>query len=137
MKKLSLILLILGLLLSQIIRVTFNLHDGFEFHGFMIKFIPILDYAGKASNELYLTSTILGYIAFLIFGIMNTNKVKSPEIFKSAFMFSGIVLVVTFYEFTSILEDTIGNFQGKHFRIGWLIFFLGMWIFSKKYLSKK
>ena len=37
MKKLSLILLILGLLLSQIIRVTFNIHDGFEFHGFMIK----------------------------------------------------------------------------------------------------
>lgn len=137
MKKLSLILIILGILLSQVLRIAFNLNDGFEYHGFIIKLLPIADYAGRASNELYLTSTILGYIAFLIFGIMNTNKVQSPEIFKSAFMFSAIALVVTFFEFTSILEDLNGTFHGKHFRIGWLLFVLALWIFSKKYLSKK
>ncbi len=136
MKKLSFILIILGLLLSQIVRITFNLNDGFEYHGFIFS-LSIADYAGKASNELFLTSTILGYIAFLIFGIINTNKIHSPEIFKSAFMFSAISLVVTFFEFTSILEDLNGIFYGKHFRIGWLLFILAFWIFSKKYLSKK
>lgn len=99
--------------------------------------MPIADYAGKSSPELYLTSTILGYIAFVIFAVLNTNKVKSPGIFKSALMFSAITIVVTFFEFTSILEDLNSTFQGKHFRIGWLLFFLGLWIFSKKYLSKK
>ncbi len=137
MKKLSIILLLLGLIFSQIIVVRFNLNNGFQFHNLWIKVLPIASYAGKSSPELYLTSTISGYIAFVIFGILNTNKVKSPGIFKSALMFSGITIVVTFFEFTSVLEDLNSIFQGKHFRIGWLLFLLGLWIFSKKYLSKK
>ena len=137
MKKLSIILLLLGLIFSQIIVIRFNLNDGFEFHNYWIKILPIADYAGKSSPELYLTSTILGYIAFVIFAVLNTNKVKSPGIFKSALMFSAITIVVTFFEFTSVLEDLNSTFQGKYFRIGWLLFFLGLWIFSKKYLSKK
>ncbi len=137
MKKLSLILLTLGLIFSQIVVVRFNLNNGFEFHNLWIKILPIADYAGKSSSEFYLTSTILGYIAFVVFGVLNTNKIKSPEIFKSVLMFSAITIVVTFFEFTSILEDLNSTFQGKHFRIGWLLFFLGLWIFSKKYLSKK
>ena len=137
MKKLSLILLILGLILSQIVIVKFNLNNGLEFHNFWIKVLPIADYAGKSSSEFYLTSTILGYIAFVIFGVLNTNKIKSPSIFKSALMFSAITIIVTFFEFTSILEDLNGTFQGKYFRIGWLLFLLGLWIFSKNYLSKK
>ena len=137
MKKLSIILLLLGLIFSQIIVVRFNLNNGFQFHNFWFKILPIASYAGKSSPELYLTSTILGYIAFVIFGILNTNKVKSPGIFKSALMFSGITIVVTFFEFTSVLEDLNSTFQGKYFRIGWLLFFLGLWIFSKKHLLKK
>ena len=126
MKKLSLILLILGLLFSQLIIATFNLNNGFEFHRFAIKILPIFDYAGTGSMQLFLTSTVLGYIFFVIFGVLNTNKIKSPGVFKSALMFSGIAIVVTFFEFTSILEDLYGNFQGKHFRIGWLLFLLGL-----------
>ncbi len=136
MKKLSIILLFLGLIFSQIIVVRFNLSNGFEFHNFWIKVLPIASYAGKSSPELYLTSTILGYIAFVVFGVLNTNKVKSPGIFKSALMFSGITIIVTFFEFTSILEDLNSTFHGKYFRIGWLLFLLGLWIFSKKFLSK-
>ncbi len=137
MKKLSLIFLFLGLIFSQIIVIRFNLNEGFEFHNFWFKILPITSYAGKLSPELYLTSTILGYIAFVIFAVLNTNKVKSPGIFKSVLMFSAITIVVTFFEFTSILEDLNSTFQGKHFRIGWLLFLLGLWIFSKKYISKK
>ncbi|MDA3954129.1 MAG: hypothetical protein PF485_10810 [Bacteroidales bacterium] len=137
MKKRSFILLILGLVFSQIVVARFNLNHGFEFHNFWFKILPIADYAGKSSLDLYLTSTILGYIAFVIFGVLNTNKEKSPGIFKSALMFSAITIVVTFFEFTSILEDLNSTFQGKHFRIGWLLFLLGLWIFSKKYLSKQ
>jgi hypothetical protein len=136
MKKLSLLLLILGLLFGQLLIITFNLNDGFEFHGLSIKLLPIFDYGGGPSEQ-FLTSTILGYIAFIIFGVINTNKIKSPTIFKSALMFTAISIVVTFFEFTSILEDLNNTFQGKHFRIAWLLFFLGLWIFSKKYLSKK
>lgn len=137
MKKISLFLLFIGLILSQIIVIRFNLNHGFDFHNLWIKIIPIADYAGKSSKEMYLTSTILGYIAFIIFGVKHTNKNKYPRIFKSALMFTGIAVVVTFFEFTSILEDLNGTFQGKHFRIGWLLFLLGVWIFWKKYYTKK
>jgi hypothetical protein len=136
MKKRSLFFLITGLIFSQIIIIRFNLNNGFEFHNFWIKILPLADYAGKSSPELYLTSTILGYIAFIIFGVKHTNKSKYPRIFKSALMFTGIAIVVTFFEFTSILEDLNGTFQGKHFRIGWLLFLLGIWIFWKRYFSK-
>ena len=137
MKRLSLILLILGLILSQVIFLVFNLNNGFELHEISIRLLPIAEYAGKTSSQLYLTSIILGYIAFVIFGVINTNKIKSPSIFKSALMFSAITIVVSFFEFTSILEDLNGTFHGKHFRIGWLLFFLGLWIYSKRHLSKK
>jgi len=136
MKKISLFLLFIGLFLSQIIVIRFNLNDGFDFHNLWIKILPIADYAGTSSEEMYLTSTILGYIAFIIFGVKHTNKNKYPRIFKSALMFTGIAVVVTFFEFTSILEDLNGTFQGKHFRIGWLLFLLGIWIFWKRYFSK-
>ncbi|MBU8892330.1 MAG: hypothetical protein KOO66_06095 [Bacteroidales bacterium] len=137
MKKLSAILLFTGLIFSQLILLKFNLNNGFEFHDIWFRILPLADYAGNSSPELYLTSTILGYIAFVTFSVLNTNKIKSPEIFKPALMFSGITIVLIFFEFTSILEDLNSGFQGKHFRIGWFLFLLGLWIFNKKYLSKK
>ncbi len=137
MKRLSLILLIFGLIFSQLVLIKFNINNGFEFHGFTIRVLPIAEYAGEISQKTYLTSIILGYILFVIFGVINTNKQKAPEIFKSALMYTGIAIVVSFFEFTSILEDLNGTFQGKHFHIGWLLFLLGLWIFSKRYLSIK
>lgn len=136
MKKISLALLIVGLLLGQLVRIIFNVHDGFEFHTISLKLLPIADYGG-GSSEQFLTSTILGYLAFIAFGVINTNRQKYPGIFKSALMFTGASLVVAFFEFTSIIEDYNNTFQGKHFRIAWLLFFLGLWIFSKNYLAKK
>jgi len=137
MKKISFILLILGLLFSQIFLFIFNLNDGFVFHGISIKLLPLADYAGKASPVTELTSILIGYIIFVIYGVLNTNKTRSPEIFKPALMFTGIAILVTFFEFTSILEDLQGSYQGKHFRIGWPIFLLGLFIYSKKYLAKR
>lgn len=137
MKKTSLVLLIIGLIFSQLIFFTFNLNNGFQFHEFVVRLLPIAEYAGKASSQLYLTSIFIGYVAYVAFGVLNTNKVKWPGTFKPALMYSGIAIVVAFFEFTSILEDLFGNFQGKHFRIGWLLFLLGLWIFSKRYLAKK
>ena len=136
MKKLSLILLILGLLFSQLIVMIYNLNDGFEFHKIIIRFYPLAKYS-TISPDLKLKSVLVGYIFFVIFGVLNTNKTKSPETFKSALMFTGIVVVLSFFEFTSILEDINGTFRGKHFEIGWIIFLLGLWIFSKRYISKK
>lgn len=137
MKKLSFIFLLFGLIFSQIVIIKYNLNNGFEYQGLWFKLLPIADYSGKISEQTFLTSTILGYFFFIGFGVLNTNKIKSPETFKSFLLFTGIALVVSFFEFTSIIEDLNSNFQGKHFRIGWLLFLLGLWLFSKRYLSRK
>ncbi len=137
MKKLSILLLILGLIFSQVLTLGYNLNNGFEFQGISVKIIPLAAYAGKFSEITQLTSTIFGYIFFILFGVLHTNKVKFPEIFKPALMFSGIAIIVTFFEFTSLFEDMQGNYTGKHFWIGWPLFILGLFIFIKKYLAKK
>ena len=137
MKKISLTLLLVGLLFSQIILVLFNLNQGFEFHKVIFRIIPFVDYAGKASSQLQLSSCIIGYLFFFVFGLLNTSKEKYPQIFKSVVMYSAIALVLVFFELTSILEDIYGNFQGKHFYIGWLLFLLGMWIYAKRYIAQK
>ena len=136
MKKLSLVLLILGLIFSQVILFRFNVNHGLEFHHVWIKILPIADYAGKSSPQLFLTTAFIGYIFYLIFGAININKMKAPETFKTFILFSGITIVVGFFEISSIFEDLNSKFQGKHFRIGWLIFLLGLWIFIKRYYQK-
>jgi hypothetical protein len=51
-------------------------------------------------------------------------------------MFVGIVIVLLYFEVSSIFEDINGIYQGKFFRIGWLVFILGIWIFIRKYFKK-
>ncbi|MCG8411869.1 MAG: hypothetical protein MI739_11370 [Bacteroidales bacterium] len=136
-KKLSLVLLFLGLIFGQLLIFTFNLNNGFEFHKTIFRLLPIADYSGTGSQESYLSSNILGYLFFLVFAIVNLNKSKWPSTFKASLLFLLIVLVVTFFELTSIIQDMNNLYSGKYFRIAWLLFLLGIWIYSKKEYRKK
>ena len=60
-KRISLLILVLGLIFSSILRIKFNLNDGFQFHGigFNLVPMPILDFGGFSGIE-SLSSTIIG-----------------------------------------------------------------------------
>lgn len=134
-QKIALIFLILGLIFSSVFRMKFNLSDGFEFHNFWITIIPsIFDYAGS-SNEPELTSTFFGYILFIIFGLLLIRVNKDVNIVKNTSLF--IFLTITFIAFIaeswSLIQDVNSIFSGKHFRIGPILFLVGLSIFVRSY----
>lgn len=134
-QKLILILLIIGLILSSLIRIVFNLSNGFEYHNLWIQILPlpIFDFAGQSSDQMNLTSTIIGYIIYLIAGflLIKIQKNKIPWIM----IYIIITLISIYFEATSMIQDLNSKFTGQHLRIGPFLFILGLIIFIKDKLK--
>ena len=126
MKKELLILIIAGLL--SLFLIKFDLRNGFEYFGIDFNLTPI-DFAGKLSTEKFLTTQIFGYLIFAIFiaSIKKSLNHKSPTAFWG-FM---ILLIIGIYiETVAIYENIIGEFSGRHCRIGNTLTIIGIsfWI---------
>lgn len=132
-------LLILGLLFSVVIRFNFNLRDGFQISGTWIH-IPgqLLDIAVKSSNELFLTSHIVGYIFYLSFGLLAVKRIDIKKQINKVLLiiFFALVGLVFLNEFYSWYQDFNHQFTGRHFRIGFLVFLLGSLIFGQQRTNK-
>ena len=135
-QKLTIALLLLGLILSSMIRIRFNISNGFEFHNFWINIIPLplSDYCGESSPELFLTSTILGYFIFILSGLFMLRNLKWDKfnvLNKIGFLVFAICATVP--ELTSIIQDLNSEFMGQHLRAGPILFIAGLIIFIKDY----
>jgi len=133
--KILLGLLILGLVFSSLVRLQFNLSDGFVSHGVMTKFIPLplFDYKGQ-SGDLLLTSTIFGYLFFLLAGVLlflETRKNKLERRLWLGFLF--ITLYATYFEWTSLMQDINLTYAGQHLRMGPVLFLLGLVLYIRSY----
>ena len=138
-QKLSLGFLILGLIFSSIIRVRFNVSNGFEFQGFWITPLPsIFDFAVIRSSDLALTSTSFGYLFLIISGLFMLSDFKALRQKNTSLI---IFLVLTFlalvFEFVSIIQDISSSFVGQHLRIGLVLFLFGLLILVNSYRSIK
>lgn len=134
-QKLSLGFLILGLIFSSIIRVRFNVSNGFEFQGFWITLFPsIFDFAAIRSSDLTLTSTSFGYLFLVISGLFMLSDFKALRQKNTSLT---IFLVLTFlalvFEFVSIIQDISSSFVGQHLRIGLVLFLFGLLILVNSY----
>ena len=126
-----LLLLILGLVFSSTFGFKFHLNQGFEIIGFWIKYpTQILDVAITSSNELALTSHLLGHIFYLIFGIATTKKInfKNTRNKIIVIVFFALVSITILSEFYSYIQELSDLFIGRHIRIGLPIFLLGVLI---------
>lgn len=136
-QKVIFILLILGVIFSSFIRIKFNLSDGFEYHGFWIRLLPlpIFDYAG-GSNELKLTSTIVGYLFYLVSGLMMLKNHK--KVISWASVFIAIILISILFETIYMIQDMNQKFIGQHLRVGPFLLIVGIILFyeDKIKLSK-
>ena len=133
-QRLSIGFLFLGFIFSSLVRIRFNISNGFDFHSFWIKIIPtpILDFAGQASNDLYLTSTVFGYLFFVASGFFMINEFKFLKIKSvSPLIFLLLSLCAILFEFTSIIQDVNSNYVGQHLRIGPALLIVGLLIFVK------
>ena len=128
-----LFLLLVGLILSSLIRIVFNISNGFEYQEIWIKILPlpIFDFAMQSSSELVLTSTFVGYIFYFAVGIMLIIKQKDKLIWIIPFLL--IVVISIYFEVNSAVQDINSNFSGQHLRIGPLLFLVGLFILTLDY----
>ena len=138
-QKLSLGFLILGLIFSSIIRVRFNVSNGFEFQGFWITPLPsIFDFAVVRSSDLALTSTSFGYLFLIISGLFMLSDFKAlRQKNTSLIIFLILTLLALVFEFVSILQDISSSFVGQHLRIGLVLLLFGLLIVGNCFWSMK
>jgi hypothetical protein len=134
-QKISLGFLILGLIFSSIIRVRFNVSNGFEFQGFWITPLPsIFDFAAISSSDLALTSASFGYLFLGVFGLLMLSDFKAlRQKTTSLTVFLVLTLLALVFESVSIIQDISSSFGGQHLRIGLALFLFGLLILVNNY----
>jgi len=135
-KFISITLLSLGLVFSVLLGFNFNLSQGFEFKGFWFYFPPnLMDIAFISSGETLLKSNLIGYVFYLIFGIIYFKQ--NPSFRKSPVFIAFLILVALVFisDFYSMYLDFNDAFNGRHFRVGLIVFILG--ILSYRQTSSK
>lgn len=86
------------------------------------------DLAVESSDELYLTTDILAYIFYLFFIFLFYKKYNELNIRVCFFILINIIGI--FFEFFRITLFFNNNFSGQHFRVGILIFLLGVTVLT-------
>lgn len=129
------ILLLLGYFFSSVAGFHFNLSNGFDFQDFYVKpQFQFLDLALLCSPEVCLNSQLIGYLFYLAFAIDSAKKFgyyssKGDRIMLiSFFLLVGLVFISDFYSF---YQDLTNQFTGRHFRIGFFVFLVGLTIFYR------
>jgi len=132
-QKQFIVLLILGLVFSSILRITFNLSDGFVCHDLSITPpFPLFDYADKGSTHAQLTSTFFGYVLFLLAGFTFIGEIKEDQRWLMILLgFVAITLYAAYFEFSSLMADINGKYEGEHAWVGPTLFLLGLLIYFK------
>ena len=138
-QKIILGLLMLGLVFSSLVRLRFNLSDGFVSHGMRTQLLPlpIFDFA-KASKDLSLTSTIIGYLFFAVSGVLLLLEAINNKLLRSLWVgFLLVTVYATYFEWTSLMQDINSTFAGQHLRMGTVLFLLGLILFYRNYQVKR
>ena len=132
-QKQFLIFLALGLIFSSIMRITFNLHDGFLFHDLSLTPpLPLFDYADEGSTHAKLTSTLLGYAFFILAGFIFIGEIKENQRWLMILLgFVAITLYASYFEVSSMIADINGEYKGEHAWVGPTLFLLGLLVYFK------
>ena len=128
-------LLIFGLLFSSLFRLRFNLSDGFVFHDVWVKLVPLplFEYDGQSVERL-LTSTIIGYLFFIVAGILSFLDKKNKKLLKVEWgLFMLISVCATAFEWSSLMQDIHLKYTGQHLWMGPVLFLLGLFLYIRSY----
>jgi hypothetical protein len=128
-------LLLTGLIFSSLILFQFNLHNGFVFSGWKFNFIPypFFDYAQISSTEEFLTSTIIGYLFLLGYGLTALTYVKNDT--RKRFLYFGFIILCLYsiyVEGSAMISDIKGEYFGQHLWNGPVLFLFGLLLMYPK-----
>ena len=128
-------LLLLGYFFSSVAGFRFNLANGFYFQDFYLEpQFQIFDLALYCSPEVFLNSQSIGYLFYLIFAVGCAKKLEHYSgtgdrlMLISFFLLVGLVFISDFYSF---YQDLNNQFTGRHFRVGFLVFLIGLSIYYR------
>ena len=127
------ILLILGLIFS-IVLITYRIENGFEFLNIQSE-LSIIDVAFNKSKETYLSSTIIGYLFYLIFSLTMWRKTNRNEK-NRLLIFSLLTLIGISFELKTLYESLNGIYNGGHFRIGIPLALIGFLIANRRKITE-
>lgn len=132
-QKLIQLLAALGLIFSSLLRINFNINTNFEFQQIWLRVLPfpIFDYADQ-SHDLYLSSTIIGYLFYVLSGFIMLKEIKTDRLLFP--LISGFLILSSYaiyVETTSILQDMHSVYKGQYMRIGPTLFIVFLWVYSK------
>ena len=127
------ILLILGLIFS-IVLITFRIENGFEFLNIQSE-LSIIDVAFNKSNETYLSSTIIGYLFYLIFSLTMWRKTNRNGK-NRLLIFSLLILIGISFELKVLYESLNLIYNGAHFRIGIPLALIGFFIANRMNITE-
>ncbi len=133
MTKKSLILLLLGLIFSQIVRLNFTILGGFSFEDITFHIWPPAELALVSGAGVNLSSIFIGYLLYIVFGFSFIRRKQSSKVIMPAIMMLLMTTFAIYFEFSAIIEDYLGYYNGKHMRVGWVLFVYGLHVFNRYY----
>jgi hypothetical protein len=137
-QKLTFGLLIFGFIFSSIIRIRFNISGGFNFHDIWLSSpLPLFDFSAHSTNEQALTSTIIGYLLFALFGFFLITDYYSSNLSRIILTpFLLLTIIASMFEITSLIQDFNSNFVGNYVQIGPTLFIFGLFIYIIDFRKK-
>lgn len=133
MNKKSLIYLFLGLLFSQIFQLYFSVLGGVSFQRIAFKLWPPAELALVSGGEFYLSSVFSGYILYIIFCFYFIKRKYPIKVIMPAIFLMLMTSFSLFFEISAIVEDYMGYYNGKHMRVGWILFVYGLHVYNRFY----
>ena len=133
------LLLIAGLVLSSIIRFKINLGGEIIDTNIWITLpLPLFDYGGSSPID-YQTTTFIGYIFYVAFGL--TFLIVKKHRLTIMLIVCGLVLlsiIGSIVEISCLSQGIDNTFQGRHLRFGPSLFLLGLYVIiqSKRQLKQ-
>ena len=130
--KQSLLLIVLGLVFTQLIIANYSLFDGFNYYGIKLQtgsFLSVL----KFNENRFLTTRFIGYIFFAAFAYLKfKNGIKNHRV-----QFILVSSVCAFlYEVRCNINDLSNSYDGNTVQIGWVLFFISLAILRDKIYNR-
>jgi hypothetical protein len=122
----------IGWIFSTLVTPRFNLTPELEIKGFWISSpLKFIDIAIQGSEELSLTSQLIGYIFYILFGVLSIPRIDLSVRINLFLLITFFLMILLVFagELYSFLLDMHGHFTGNHFRMGATVFAIGFMIF--------
>jgi hypothetical protein len=131
-KNKSILLIILGLVFTQVILANYSLYGGFNFYGLKLQTGSLISFNWSTENR-FLTTRFIGYIFFALFAFDNYRKGIKHRI--NQFILIGSVCAFMF-EMKSIYNDLSNMYNGETLQIGWILFLMALLMLRDKIYNR-